>query len=191
MSVGNTTTVKSSSSSVADRREGNESTPMITAIYPGTFDPITFGHLDVIKRISRLYEKVVVSVVMNVEKKPLFDIEERMELIREVVRDLPNVEVSCSIELLSDFARNYENPIIVKGLRNLVDYEYETTMAVFNKKLNPDLETFFITANQEYTYVSSTAVRQLAIYGSDLNEYVPAEVAEAIAKKIEHWRGTE
>lgn len=191
MSAANTATVKSSSSSVADRREGNESVPMITAIYPGTFDPITLGHMDVIRRISRLYEKVVVSVVMNIEKKPLFDIEERVELIRKAVRDLQNVEVSCSIELLSDFARNYENPVIVKGLRNLVDYEYETTMAVFNKKLNPDLETFFITADQKYTYVSSTAVRQLALYGSDLSEYVPADVAEAVAKKIEYWRGTE
>lgn len=164
---------------------------MITAIYPGTFDPITLGHMDVIKRISCFYEKVVVSVVMNLEKKPLFDIEERMELIRKVVRDLPNVEVSCSLELLSDFARNYENPIIIKGLRNHIDYEYETTMAVFNKKLNSNLETFFITANQKYTYLSSTAVRQLALYGSDLSEYVPADVAEAIAKKIEYWRGTE
>lgn len=191
MSAANTTTVKLSSSSVADRREGNESAPMITAIYPGTFDPITLGHLDIINRISRLYEKVVISVVMNVEKKPLFDIEERMELIRKVVRDLPNVEVSCSIELLADFARNYENPVVIKGLRNHIDYEYETTMAVFNKKLNHNLETFFITANQKYTYVSSTAVRQLALYGSDLSEYVPSDVAAAIVQKIENWRGTE
>lgn len=164
---------------------------MITAIYPGTFDPITWGHLDIINRTARLFPKVVVSVVMNVEKKPLFEIDERVELIRSVVKDIPNVEVDCSIELLSDFARKYENPVIIKGLRNLVDYEYETTMAVFNNKLNPDLETFFITANQKYTYVSSTAVRQLAMYGADLSDYVPAEVARAITKKIENWRETE
>lgn len=164
---------------------------MITAIYPGTFDPITLGHIDIIKRTARLFPRVVVSVVMNVEKKPLFEIDERVELIRTVVKDIPNVEVDCSIELLSDFVRQYENPVVIKGLRNLVDYEYETTMAVFNNKLNPDLETFFITANQNYTYVSSTAVRQLAMYGSDLSDYVPAEVAEAIRKKIDNWRETE
>lgn len=164
---------------------------MITAIYPGTFDPVTLGHLDIIKRTARIFPKVVVSVVMNIEKKPMFDIDERVEIIREVVRDLPNVEVDCSIELLADFARHFENPVIIKGLRNHVDYEYETTMAVFNKKLNPDLETFFITASQEYTYVSSTAVRQLAMYGSDLSDYVPAPVAKAIMRKIENWRETE
>ena len=156
---------------------------MITAIYPGTFDPITLGHLDIIKRTAALFDKVVVSVVMNIEKTPMLDIDERVEIIRSVVADMPNVEVASSIELLSDFVKNYENPVVIKGLRNHVDYEYETTMAVFNKKLNPQLETFFITADQKFTYVSSTAVRQLAMYGSDLTDYVPPQVAEAIAKK--------
>lgn len=156
---------------------------MITAIYPGTFDPITLGHLDIIRRAARIFDKLVVSVVMNIEKTPLFDIDERVELIRRVVADLPNVEVDCSIELLADFARKYENPVIIKGLRNHIDYEYETTMAVFNNKLNPQLETFFITAKLEYTYVSSTAVRQLAAYGADLSDYVPKIVADEITKK--------
>lgn len=156
---------------------------MITAIYPGTFDPITLGHLDIIRRAARIFDKLVVSVVMNIEKTPLFDIDERVELIRRVVADIPNVEVDCSIELLADFARKYENPVIIKGLRNHIDYEYETTMAVFNNKLNPQLETFFITAKLEYTYVSSTAVRQLAAYGADLSDYVPKIVADEITKK--------
>jgi len=157
---------------------------MITAIYPGTFDPITLGHLDIITRAANIFDKLVVSVVMNIDKTTLFDIDERVELIKKVVSDLPNVEVSCSIELLADFAKQYENPVIIKGLRNHIDYEYETTMAVFNKKLNSQLETFFITAKLEYTYVSSTAVRQLALYGADLSDYVPKIVSDEIKKKI-------
>lgn len=157
---------------------------MITAIYPGTFDPITLGHLDIINRAAKVFDKLIVSVVMNIEKNPLFDIEERVELIQKVVGDLPNVEVTSSIELLADFAKQYENPVIIKGLRNHIDYEYETTMAVFNKKLNSQLETFFVTAKLEYTYVSSTAVRQLALYGADLSDYVPKVVSEEIDKKI-------
>ena len=161
---------------------------MITAIYPGTFDPLTLGHMDIIKRVSKIFDKLVVSVVMNVEKTPLFDIEERVDLITRAVSDFPNVEVASSIELLADFAKQYENPMIIKGLRNHVDYEYETTMAVFNKKLNPQLETFFITASIEYTYVSSTAVRQLAMYGADLSDYVPKIVADEIQDKILNGR---
>ncbi len=157
---------------------------MITAIYPGTFDPLTLGHMDVIERVSRIFDRLVVSVVMNIEKTPLFDIDERVELIRKSVSHIPNVEVDSSIELLADFARKYETPVIVKGLRSLVDYEYETTMAVFNRKLNSSLETFFITADQKYTYVSSSAVRQLAAYGADLSDYVPPAIAGAITDKL-------
>lgn len=160
---------------------------MITAIYPGTFDPLTLGHMDIIERLSRLFDKVVVSVVMNVGKKPLFEIEEREALILACTSHFPNVEVTSSISLVVELARQYENPVIVKGLRNHIDYEYETTMAVFNNKLDPGVETLFLTSNQKYTYVSSTAVRQLAMYGSDLSDYVPAPVAEAITKKTQNW----
>ena len=162
--------------------------PMITAIYPGTFDPITLGHLDIIDRASKIFDRLVVSVVMNPDKHTLFEIDERVELIKKVVADYPNVEVSSSIELLADFARQYDNPVIIKGLRNHIDYEYETTMAVFNKKLNPQLETFFITAKLEYTYVSSTAVRQLALYGADLSDYVPKVVEDEIKNKYQSGR---
>lgn len=161
---------------------------MITAIYPGTFDPITLGHMDIINRISRIFDRLVVSVVMNIEKTPLLDIDERVELIRKCTAHLPNVEVDSSVELLAEFAKKYENPVVIKGLRNHIDYEYEATMAVFNRRLDPNLESFFITADQKYTYVSSTAVRQLAMYGADLTEYVPPEVAEAIGKKMQEWR---
>lgn len=161
---------------------------MITAIYPGTFDPITLGHMDIINRISRIFDRLVVSVVMNIEKTPLLDVDERVELIRKCTAHLPNVEVDSSVELLAEFSKKYENPVVIKGLRNHVDYEYETTMAVFNRRLDPKLESFFITADQKYTFVSSTAVRQLAMYGADLTEYVPPEVAEAIGKKMQEWR---
>ncbi|MDR0952228.1 MAG: pantetheine-phosphate adenylyltransferase [Oscillospiraceae bacterium] len=156
---------------------------MTTAIYPGTFDPPTLGHLDIISRISRIFDKVVVGVVMNVGKNPMLDAEERVRLLGECVAPFPNVEVSSSDELLADFAARYENPVVVKGLRNQIDYEYETTMAVFNRRLSPELETFFITADREFTYLSSTAVRQLAAYGADLSELVPEPVAKAIYKK--------
>ena len=156
---------------------------MITAIYHGTFDPINLGHMDIIKRTAALFDKVVVSVVKNIAKNPMFDIDERVELIKKATKDIPNVEVDCSTDLLADFVKKYENPVVIKGLRNHTDYEYETTMAVFNKKLNPQLETFFITASQELTFVSSSAVRQLAAYGSDLSDYVPTVVIEAIAQK--------
>lgn len=161
---------------------------MITAIYPGTFDPPTLGHMNIIERAAAIFDKLVVSVVMNVEKHPLFEIDERVELLKKAVEKLPNVQVDCSVELLADFVKQFENPVVIKGLRNHVDYEYETTMAVFNKKLNPRLETFFITASQEFTYVSSTAVRQLAMYGSDLSDYVPENVAAAITEKTQNWR---
>lgn len=161
---------------------------MITAIYPGTFDPPTLGHMNIIERAAAIFDKLVVSVVMNVEKHPLFEINERVELLKKAVEKFPNVQVDCSVELLADFVKQFENPVVIKGLRNHVDYEYETTMAVFNKKLNPRLETFFITASQEFTYVSSTAVRQLAMYGSDLSDYVPENVAAAITEKTQNWR---
>ena len=158
---------------------------MRIGVYPGTFDPITLGHLDIIDRASKIFDRLVVSVVMNPEKHPLFEIDERVELIKKAVAAYPNVEVGSSIELLANFARQYENPVIIKGLRNHIDYEYETTMAVFNKKLNPQLETFFITAKLEYTYVSSTAVRQLALYGADLSDYVPKVVEDEIKNKYQ------
>lgn len=161
---------------------------MITAIYPGTFDPITLGHLDIIDRASKIFDKLVVSVVMNIEKTPMFEIDERVELIKKAVAAYPNVQVDSSVELLAEFAKQYENPVVIKGLRNVFDYEYETTMAVFNKKLNPQLESFFISASQEFTYVSSSAVRQLAMYGVDLADYVPKTVADAILDKLRNRR---
>ena len=161
---------------------------MITAIFPGSFDPITLGHLDIIDRVSKIFDKFVVSIVLNVDKKFLFSVEERMEQMRRVVSAYPNVEVDSSAMLLAEYAEQFENPVLIKGVRNHFDYEYETTMAVLNRKLNPKLETLFITAGQEYMYISSTAVKQLAMYGADLTDYVPREIITDIRSKIRNWR---
>ncbi|MEF9970878.1 MAG: pantetheine-phosphate adenylyltransferase [Oscillospiraceae bacterium] len=158
---------------------------MITAIYPGSFDPITLGHMDIIERASKIFDKLIVSVVTNIEKKSMFTTEERVDFIRRSVASLPNVEVSSSNRLLAEFATGFENPVVIKGLRNLMDFEFETTMAVFNRKLNPDLETFFITASEKFLYVSSTAVRQLAVYGADLSDYVPECIVDDIINKTQ------
>lgn len=158
---------------------------MITAVYPGSFDPFTLGHLDVVCRIAPLFDKVVVSVVTNVEKTFMFSQEERIELIRQSVAEYPNVEVDCAETLIAEYITKFENPVLIKGLRNHLDYEYEATMAVFNRHLSGKLETLFITADQRYTYLSSTAVRQLIIYGADLTDYVPKPVADHINK---NWR---
>ena len=161
---------------------------MVTAIYPGTFDPLTLGHLDIIDRAARLFDRLVVSVVMNIEKTPMFEVNERVDLIRKVVSDYPKVEVDSSLELLADYVRQFENPVLIKGLRNSYDYEYETVMAAFNKKLNPRLETFFISASPQYIYLSSSAVRQLAMYGADLSDYVPKQGADAVDEKFRNRR---
>lgn len=158
---------------------------MITAVYPGSFDPFTLGHLDVVRRIAPLFDRVVVSVVTNIEKTFMFTQEDRMELIRQAVAEYPNVEVDCAETLIAEYVKKFENPVLIKGLRSHVDYEYETTMAVFNRNLDPKLETFFITADQRYTYLSSTAVRQLIMFGADLSDYVPKNVADHINK---NWR---
>ena len=163
---------------------------MITAIYPGSFDPMTLGHLDIIDRAAKIFDKLIVSVVVNVDKKFLFSVDERMEQLRRVLHSYPNIEIDCSSALMSDYAEQFENPVIVKGIRNQIDYEYEATMAVYNRKLNPKLplETFLINADQRYIYHSSTAVKQLAMYGSDLTDYVPREIIEDLETQIRNWR---
>lgn len=158
---------------------------MITAVYPGSFDPFTLGHLDVVRRIAPLFDRVVVSVVTNIEKTFMFSMDERMELIGQSVAEFANVEVDCAETLIAEYIKKFEKPVLIKGLRNHVDYEYEATMAVFNRHLDPALETFFITADQRYTYLSSTAVRQLIMFGADLTDYVPNPVADFINK---NWR---
>lgn len=157
---------------------------MKTAIYPGSFDPITLGHLNIIRRAALIFDRVVVCVMVNAGKNPMFSLEERVKLIRKVVDRFPNVEVDTSSMLLARYAENYEGAVIVKGLRAVSDFESEFQMALINKKMNPALDTIFLTASEKYTYLSSSVVKEMARYGADLKEFVPVEIIDDLLNKI-------
>ena len=157
---------------------------MTTAIYPGSFDPITLGHLNIIKRAAQAFDKVIVCVLVNSEKRGFFPPGERVELIRQVVRDLPNVEVDASSILLAEYARQRGARVLVKGLRMVADYEKEVQMAVVNSKLNPELDTVFFPSSEKYTYLSSTVVREMLRYHADLTEFLPREIIGTVRSKM-------
>ena len=159
---------------------------MKTAIYPGSFDPITLGHLNIIKRAAVCFDKLIVCVMVNSEKvnRGLFTEAERVELIRRVVAKLPNVEVDSSSTLIAEYARQKKACTLVKGLRAVSDYENELQMALINRKLNPRLETMFLPSSAEYTYVSSSMVKEMARYGADLSDFVPREIIADIQEKM-------
>ena len=146
---------------------------MRTAIYPGSFDPVTNGHLNIITRAARSFDRLIVCVMFNCEKSPMFTPEERVELIRRVTADIPNVAVMHSNKLLADFAREQGSSIIIKGLRAVSDFEREFQMALMNHKLNPGLDTMFLTA---FMYLSSSAVKELARYDADVSDFLPAAI---------------
>ncbi len=156
---------------------------MSTAIYPGSFDPITLGHLNIIRRASKIFDKVVVCVMVNSSKSPMFTRDERLELIERVVKRFPNVEVDTSSILLAEYVKRYEGAVLVKGLRAVSDFESEFQMAIINKKLNPELETVFLTSSEKYTYISSSVVKEMAKYGSDLSKFVPREILEDVINR--------
>lgn len=156
---------------------------MRTAVYPGSFDPITNGHLDIIERASCIYDKVVVGVLNNSNKKPLFSVGERIELIKSVTGHIDNVEVDSFDGLLVDFVKSKEASVIVKGLRTVLDFEYEFQMALLNKALNPEYETVFLMTDTKYSYISSSMVKELAGFNGDLAGLVPHEIVEKIKEK--------
>ena len=161
---------------------------MRTAICPGSFDPITLGHLNIIRRASRIFDRVIVCIMNNSAKNsPMFSIEERADMVRRAVVRYENVEVDCSDILLAEYARQYENAVIVKGLRAASDFEYEFQMDLINKNINPELETMFLTASGKYTFLSSSVVREMARYGADLTGLVPSELIEEIERKAKQW----
>jgi pantetheine-phosphate adenylyltransferase len=148
----------------------------VRAIYPGTFDPVTNGHLDVIERAATTFNSVVVAVAVNPAKHPTFTMEERVEMIRESCQHLDNVEVTCFTGLLVEFAAQVGAPVIVKGLRAVSDFEFEFQMAQMNRKLNPGVETVFLTTASHYSFLSSSLVKEIARLGGDVSEFVPAGV---------------
>ena len=157
---------------------------MKTAIYPGSFDPITKGHLNIIERAAKIFDVVVVCVMVNSAKKnPLFSLEERLQLIDKVIGDLPNVRVETFSGLIAEYAKRHEPAVIVKGLRAVSDFESEFQMALINRKINPNLDTFFLTASEKYTYLSSSVVKELARYGADLSGLLPEQIIEDVLEK--------
>jgi len=156
---------------------------MRIAVYPGSFDPITNGHLDVIKRAARLYDKVIVVVLKNSTKSPLFSVEERIDMIKTSTAELTNVSVDSFTGLLVDFAKENNATVIIKGLRTVQDFEYELQMALLNKALNPEYETVFLMTDTKYSYISSSMVKEVARLKGDLNGFVPAQIVDKIKNK--------
>ena len=157
---------------------------MKIAIYPGSFDPITSGHLNIIRRAANISEKLIVCVIVNAGKNPMFTLEERVELIQRVTRDIPNLQVESSNKLLAEFAREQGSCVIVKGLRAVSDFENEFQMALINRKINPDLDTMFLTADSEYMYMSSSVVKELGSYGANLADFLPKEIIPDFQRKL-------
>ena len=161
---------------------------MKIGIYPGSFDPITLGHLDVIKRSASMVDKLVIGVLNNRAKNNLFSADERVELIKEVTKELPNVEVEAFDGLLVDYANKKNANVIVRGLRAITDFEYELQMAQTNRKLNSNVDTVFLTTSVEYAYLSSSVVREIGAYGGDIHKFVPACIADKIIEKCKNLK---
>ena len=157
---------------------------MTTAIYPGSFDPVTVGHLDIIKRASKLFDRVIVAVLVNMEKRPWFTIEERTELLEKVTEGMPNVEIAGFDGLLVDFAAQKKASAIVKGLRAVSDFEYEFQMALTNRKLDDTIETVFLTSSAENMFLSSSIVKQVGLLGGDIAAFVPECIKDEILLRI-------
>ena len=156
---------------------------MKRAIYPGSFDPVTNGHVDIILRSSKIVDKLIVGVLNNSAKKSLFSVEERVSMLKELTKDLPNVEVTSFDGLLVDYMREIDASIIVRGLRAVTDFEYELQIAQTNHIENTNIETIFLTTNLQYSYLSSTIVKEFASYGGDISKFVPEQFVDRIYEK--------
>lgn len=157
---------------------------MKRAIYPGSFDPLTYGHLDIIERSAKMVDELNVAVLKNNAKNPLFSVEERVSMIKELTAHLPNVTVSTFDGLTADYARQIQATIIVRGLRAVTDFEYELQIAQTNHVVNPQVDTIFLTTNLKYSYLSSTIVKEVASYGGDISKFVPETIVDKVYNKF-------
>ena len=157
---------------------------MKSAIYPGSFDPVTNGHLNIIRRAAGIFDRLVVCVMVNGAKHPMFTPEERVALLHRVTKDLPNVEIEHSDELLADYAKRKQCGVVVKGLRAVSDFEHEFQMALINHKLNPGLDTMFLTTEHQFMYLSSSIVKEMAHYGADLHGFVPDAIIDDVTARM-------
>jgi pantetheine-phosphate adenylyltransferase len=157
---------------------------MKTAIYPGSFDPVTKGHLDIISRSARMTDKLIVAVLNNNSKSPLFSVEERVNMLKEVTKDIPNVEIDSFSGLLVDYAQQKDATIIVRGLRAVTDFEYELQMAQTNRIMEESVDTIFLTTSLKYAYLSSSIVKEVALNGGEVGKFVPEYVVERIREKL-------
>lgn len=156
---------------------------MRIAVYPGSFDPVTMGHLDIINRSALLVDKLIVGVLNNNSKTPLFSVDERVNMLKEVTKDIPNVEIMSFSGLLVDFATGLDAKIVIRGLRAITDFEYELQMSQTNRMLNSSIDTIFLNTNLRYSYLSSSMVKEVAQYGGDIREFVPKQVIAKIYAK--------
>ncbi len=156
----------------------------VVAVYPGTFDPITNGHADLIKRASKLFDKVIVAIAKNPSKKPYFSLEERVNLATPIAMKFPNVEITGFDSLLVHFVKASSAQVILRGLRALSDFEYEFQLAGMNRRLDPEIETVFMTPAEKYAYISSSLVKEISILGGDVSEFVDAKVMAAMRQKM-------
>lgn len=157
---------------------------MKTLIFPGSFDPLTNGHIDIIERSLKICENLIVAVCVNVSKKPMFTVEERIDIIKETVKKYKNVEVDSFLGMLSDYVKMKNANAVIKGLRNTSDYEHENQMALVNKSLNPDFETLLMISDEKHSYISSAGVKEIALNGGNIEKIVPGTVAIAIKNKL-------